>query len=357
MIVEILSFVFVLGLLVFVHEFGHFLVAKLSGIRVETFSLGFPPKMIGFLRGGTEYCISWIPLGGYVKMAGEKPDATEISGAPDEFMSKPVWVRALVVFVGPAMNYVLAAIIFFLVYYHQGEPVYDDSKATIGVVLPDSPADKAGMKPKDVMIAIDDSPIDSFQQMSRIVSKKPGQSVKLTWLRGGDTMNAMVHTKSDTSLTLQGETQVLGKIGVGPDVTYKPMSLGSAVAAGFDSANFYSLTIFKFLKSIITGSISTKMIGGPIFIAQAAGRAAKEGLVEVLLLAAVLSVNLCVVNLLPIPVLDGGQLLFLLIEKIKGSPVSLKARAVSQQIGFVFLILLIVFVTRNDIWRINIFGW
>jgi regulator of sigma E protease len=356
-IIEILAFIFVLGLLVFVHELGHFILAKLSGIRVETFSLGFPPKMIGFRKGDTDYCISWVPLGGYVKMAGENPNEAEVKGASDEFMSKPIWKRSLVVFAGPAMNYVLAFFILFGIFYYRGEPVADDTKAVIGTVLPDNPAAAAGLQAKDVMIAVDDSSVTSFQQMYDIISKKPGQSVRLSWLRGNDTMSAFLHTRSDTTMNEKGEVLVLGKIGVGIEVEYKPLSLGAAISAGFDGANYYSLMIFKFLKDLISGSVSTKLLGGPIFIAQMAGSAAREGLISLWLLAAVLSVNLSIVNLMPIPVLDGGQLLFLLIEKIKGSPVSMKARAVSQQIGFAFLILLIIFVTKNDIWRVNLFGW
>ncbi len=357
MLIEILSFIFVLGLLIFVHEFGHFALAKMSGIRVETFSLGFPPKMIGFRKGDTEYCISWIPLGGYVKMSGEKPEESEVRGEPWEFMSKAVWQRALVILAGPVMNYILAVVILFGIYFLKGEPVYDDTKAVIGQVLKDNPAAKAGMQPKDVMIGVDDSTVSSFQQMYDVITKRPGQSARLTWLRNQDTMSAVVQIRSDTTLNEKGEVAVLGKIGVGRDVSYKPMGFFTAASAGFSMTNFYAGMIFKFLKDVISGSVSSKLIGGPLFIAQAAGEAAKQGFLEVMLLAAILSVNLCVVNLIPIPVLDGGQLLFLGIEKLKGKPVSMKTRAIAQQIGFVFLILLIIFVTKNDIWRINIFGW
>lgn len=356
MIIEILSFIFVLGLLIFVHELGHFAVAKWCGIRVETFSLGFPPKMIGFRKGETEYCISWIPLGGYVKMSGEKPDEEDIHGRPYEFMSKPIWQRALVIFAGPAMNYVLAVIILAGIYFGKGQPVQTDT-AEIGLVMPGEPADKAGLKSGDVMLAIDDSTVTSFEGMYGIVTKKPGAEVKLTWQRGADTMYAFTTTRVDTVMNMQGEVETIGKIGVGRQVEYESMSLGASIAGGFTMANFYVAQIFKFLKDVISGSVSSKLIGGPLFIAQAAGEAAKQGFLSVLFLASILSVNLCVVNLVPIPVLDGGQLLFLLIEKIKGSPVSMKGRAIAQQVGLVFLILLIIFVTSNDISRINIFGW
>jgi len=355
-ILVILSFIFVLGLLIFVHELGHFAVAKWCGIRVETFSLGFPPKMIGFRKGETEYCISWIPLGGYVKMAGEKPEEEDIQGRPYEFMSKPIWQRALVIFAGPAMNYVLTVFLLFAIYFFQGEPI-DDPSAKIGLVVAGEPAAAAGLQPGDMIIGVDDSTVASFNDMYRLITNRPGEQVNLSWLRGDDTMSAFVTTRVDTAMDMQGEVVQVGKIGVGKLVEYQPMGLGKAFVEGFLATNQYVAQIFKFLSDVITGSVSSKLIGGPIFIAQAAGEAAKQGFVSVLFLAAILSVNLCVVNLVPIPVLDGGQLLFLLIEKIKGSPVSMRGRAIAQQIGLVFLIVLIIFVTKNDIWRINIFGW
>ncbi|MGB5106344.1 MAG: M50 family metallopeptidase [Candidatus Zixiibacteriota bacterium] len=356
MILEILAFIFVLGLLIFVHELGHFAVAKWCGIRVETFSLGFPPKMIGFRKGDTEYCISWIPLGGYVKMSGEKPDEGDIHGRPYEFMSKPIWQRALVIFAGPAMNYVLAVLLLFGIYMVKGQPV-DVQTSEIGIVSPGDPADRAGLRPGDVILAIDDSLINSFEGMYGIVTQKPGTEIKLTWLRGADTMYAYTTTRVDTIMNMQGEVQAIGKIGVGRQIDYEPMGFFASLEGGFDMANFYAAQIFVFIRDITVGAVSSKLIGGPLFIAQVAGEAAKQGILPVLFLASILSVNLCVVNLVPIPVLDGGQLLFLLIEKIKGSPISMKGRAIAQQIGLVFLILLIIFVTKNDIWRINIFGW
>ncbi len=356
MILEILSFIFVLGLLIFVHELGHFAVAKWCGIRVETFSLGFPPKMIGFRRGDTEYCISWIPLGGYVKMSGEKPDEADIHGRPYEFMSKPAWQRALVIFAGPAMNYILAVFLLFGIYLVKGQPIQTQS-SEIGMVVDGDPAAKAGIQAGDRIIAVDDSLITTFEEMYGLVTVKPGAEIKLTWQRGNDTMSAFTTTRPDTVMNMQGEVEVIGKIGVARQVEYESMGLFGSLKGGFDMANFYVLQIFQFLKDVITGSVSSKLIGGPLFIAQAAGEAAKQGILPLLFLASILSVNLCVVNLVPIPVLDGGQLLFLLIEKIKGSPVSMKGRAIAQQVGFVFLILLIIFVTKNDIWRINIFGW
>jgi len=354
---EILAFVFVLGLLIFVHELGHFAVAKWCRIRVERFSLGFPPKMVGFTRGDTEYCISWIPLGGYVKMSGEQPDESDLQGRPYEFMSKPAWQRALVIFAGPAMNYVLAFLVLAGIYFFQGEPVIDQTRAILGTVLEDSPAERAGLMSEDILIAVDDRTVAGFRDVAEIISAKPAEEIKLTWLRGGDTSQATTITRADSTLNLQGELVVVGRIGVSVHHTYQPMAIGAAIKNGFAMTNYYAGMIFTFLRDVITGSVSSKLIGGPLFIAQAAGQAAREGFVSILLLATVLSVNLAVINLAPIPVLDGGQLVFLIIEKIKGSPVSLRARAITQQVGLLCLIALIIFVTKNDIWRIQPFGW
>jgi regulator of sigma E protease len=355
--IEALWFIAVLGVLIFVHEFGHFIVAKLVGIRVEQFSLGFPPKLIGIKRGETEYRIGWIPLGGYVKMSGERPDEEEIKGDPREFMSKKPWQRAAVIVAGPVMNYVLAIILLTGVYLVQGMPVIDDQRAVIGEVLEDSPAEAAGLQPKDVVIAIDDSTVSDFNSLYNIVKDRPGENVTLTWLRDSDTIQAAVVTQADSGLNMQGEVEVRGMLGVGIDRTYEPLGLGGSISAGFNMANFYGTAVIRFLVDVISQSVSHRLIGGPVFIAQAVKDAAQQGLVMIVLLAAVLSVNLAVINLFPIPVLDGGQLVFLAIEKIKGSPVSLRARAIMQQIGLVLIVALVILVTTNDIWRIHVLGW
>lgn len=357
MVVEILSFIFVLGLLIFIHELGHFLLAKLVGIRVEQFSLGFPPKMMGFTRGETEYRIGWIPLGGYVKMTGEQPSEEENSGASYEFMSKKIWQRALVILAGPVMNYVLAFAILAGVFFFQGQAVVDDTRATVGEVLEKSPAEKAGLQPKDVIIAVNDSEVTDYRSLFDLIKERPGESIRLTWLRADDTMSSVVTTWADTTMDMDGKVVAVGKIGTYQDFEYQDVGFLGALDLAFARTNEWGLVIIKFLKDVISQNVSSRLIGGPLFIAQAVGQAAQEGFVSVLLLAAILSVNLCVINLIPIPVLDGGQLLFLVIEKFKGSPVSLRTRAIMQQAGFLVLMGLIIFVTHNDIWRILQFGW
>lgn len=355
--IDIAYFIFVLGLLIFVHELGHFLVAKWVGIRVEQFSLGFPPKLVGFTRGETEYRIGWIPFGGYVKMAGERPDESEVSGAQDEFMSKKVWQRTLVILAGPAMNYILAFFLMAGILYFQGKPVVDNDHAVIGDVLKDSPAERIGLQPKDVMVAVDDSVVTDFASLNHLISTKPDSAVTLAWVRGTDTMHATVSTLTTPGMNMQGEVVNFGRIGIYQDFTYDQLGLLTALVEGFHTTNAWGMSLVSFLKDVLTFSVSSKLIGGPLFIAQAVGKAAQEGFASILILAAILSVNLCLVNLVPIPALDGGQLLFLFVEKIKGSPVSLRTRAIMQQVGFVALIMLIIFVTRNDIWRIMKLGW
>lgn len=355
--IDIFYFIFVLGLLIFVHELGHFLLAKWVGIRVEQFSLGFPPKLIGFTRGETEYRIGCIPFGGYVKMAGERPDDTEITGSANEFMSKKVWQRSLVILAGPAMNYVLAFVIMSGIFYSQGRQVFDDERAIIGEVVADSPAQQVGLQPQDVILGVDDSTVTNFTSLHQLISDRPGKEVKLTWLRGTDTLTAAMKTRADTGMNMQGEVVTAGRIGIYQYYSFEPLSLGAAISEGLNTTNAWGLALVYFLKDVLTFAVSSKLIGGPIFIAQAVGQAAQEGFVAILMLAAILSVNLCLINLVPIPALDGGQLLFLLVEKIRGTPVSVRTRAIMQQVGFVALIVLIIFVTRNDIWRVMQFGW
>jgi regulator of sigma E protease len=179
----LLSTVFVLGVLIFVHELGHFLVAKWAGIRVERFSLGFPPKMIGKTVGETEYCLSWIPLGGYVKMAGENPDEEEVTGDPREFMSKTIGQRSAVILAGPLMNFVTAMLIFIGVLFLHGRDVIDPDNVVIGPVVADGPADQIGLKRGDIIVAVDHDPVSSFETMASIIHARPGDSLDITWRR------------------------------------------------------------------------------------------------------------------------------------------------------------------------------
>lgn len=350
--ITLLATIFVLGILIFVHELGHFLVAKKSGIRVERFSLGFPPKLIGKKIGDTEYCISWIPLGGYVKMAGEEPDEKELKGEPWEFMSKPVRTRALVVFAGPAMNFILAILIFWGIIFLAGRQEIHEDTNQIGLVAPGGPADKAGIKSGDQIISINGIEVSTFKDMAEIIHQQVEKPVEVKWRRDEEEYTAMITTYKDRVLDEEGQFKYIGKIGIGPTYTIIKVGFFRALLEGIDTSIFILVETIKFIIGLITGTASIKLVGGPVFIAQVAGQTAKTGMVSLLSFTALLSVNLCLINVLPIPVLDGGHLLFLGIEKIKGRPLSLKQRAAMQQIGLAFLILLIIFVTYNDFLRL-----
>ncbi len=347
-----LATIFVLGILVFVHELGHFLVAKKSGIRVERFSLGFPPKMIGKKIGDTEYCISWIPLGGYVKMAGEEPDKDETKGEPWEFMSKPPSIRALVVAAGPVMNLLLAVLVFWGIVFFAGvQDVHEDSNQ-IGLVSPGGPADKAGIKPGDKIISINGEEVTSFTQMRDIILKEVEKPVEVKWIHDGKECSAQITTYKERVLNENGDMVDIGMIGVGATYTTIKVGLIRSFMESLNTTKFILVESVKFIFGLITGKASVKLLGGPLFIVQTAGETARSGFVDLLSFLALLSINLSLVNIVPIPVLDGGHLLFLAIEKIKGSPLSIKQRAAAQQIGFAFLILLIIFVTYNDLLRL-----
>jgi regulator of sigma E protease len=347
----VLATIFVLGVLIFFHELGHFLVAKKSGIRVERFSLGFPPKMIGKKIGDTEYCISWIPLGGYVKMAGEEPDEAQVQGKPDEFSSKPVSVRALVVAAGPIMNFLLAAFIFWGIFFFRGDQLVHYDSTQVGSVGAGDPADKAGIKVGDRIVAVNGVEVDSFLQMARLIYPHVEEPVQITWMHEGRELTAEITTFKDRELDENGQMKDVGKIGIGPGYTTVKVGFFKSIADAVDMAWFILVESAKFLFGFFTGTSSVRQLGGPLFIAQTAGETARSGFISLLSFMALLSVNLSLINILPIPVLDGGHLLFLSIEKVKGTPLSLKQRATMQQIGLALLVLLIILVTYNDLLR------
>ena len=348
---SILPAIFVLGVLIFFHELGHFLMAKKAGIRVEKFSLGFPPTILKKKYGDTEYCIGLIPLGGYVKMAGETP-GEEITGAPDEFMSKSVGARALVVAAGPFMNVLIAFLVLWGVFWVRGEEVVDTDHAVIGIVSPDSPASKAGLEPGDIVTSINGEAVTTFRSMYEHIRTEVEKPITLGWQRNGQDMSATVTTSFSEFLNQDGVKDTVGIIGVGQQTTFIDLSFFTAAKRGAQKTYEFAATVYNFVYDLIRLQVSPKLIGGPVFIMQMAGETAQMGFATLLAFMSLLSVNLAILNILPIPILDGGHLIFLLIEKIKGSPVSLNARIISQQIGLVFLLIVIIMVTYQDIMRV-----
>ncbi|MCI0331160.1 MAG: RIP metalloprotease RseP [candidate division Zixibacteria bacterium] len=347
----LLATVFVLGILVFVHELGHFLAAKRAGVRVERFSLGFPPKLFGKKIGETEYMISWLPLGGYVKLAGESLEEEE-SNQPYSLSAKPAWVRAIIFAAGPFMNFVLAFVLLWGIFFVSGDVEVDKSKIVIGSVQPGSPAEKAGLKPGDVILSLNGGRLGRFDSLAEKIYSMPGQPVELAWVSGNDTLRKTLVTMKEKSYNEKGEAIFIGRIGIQQAFSRKPVGfLTAGERAGLTTFAFTG-QVARFVKGLFTREFSLKSVGGPVFISKIAGQEASRGFSQLLFFTALLSVNLALLNLLPIPALDGGHLLFLAIEGVIRRPISVKARAVVTQAGFGLLLLLIVFVTYNDIMRL-----
>jgi regulator of sigma E protease len=349
---SIFAFIIVLGVLIFFHEFGHFLVARLFGVGVEKFSLGFGPRLIGKRVGITDYRISAIPLGGYVKMVGEEPDA-EVApeDIPLSFTHKHVVKRMLIVAAGPVFNILLAVIIFFGTFLFEGALVF---KPSVGEVTPGSPAATAGLEKGDLVTALNGMEISSWDEMAEIINASQGSAITFTVRRAETTKQFLIAPKPVSVKNLFGEDIQRYVIGIMRSGEYYSKDLTAIQAVSQSLSQTYQITelMVVIITKLIQGDVSVKTLGGPIMIAQMAGDSAKAGVGSLIAFIALISVNLAIINLLPIPVLDGGHLLFFLIEAIKGSPVSIKVREVAQQIGLFLLIMLMILVFYNDITRV-----
>lgn len=344
------AFLLTIGVLIFIHELGHFLVAKWRGVRVERFSLGFPPRLFGFKKGDTDYCISAVPLGGYVKMAGENPEEERESGpAPDDFSAKSASSRAMIIAAGPIMNYVLALLLYIVIIMIGGTIVVVDNGLRVGQLTDDWPAQQAGLQAGDLMLAIDGTPLDSFQDLKSYVSPRAGQELTVTVLRGEDTLNFTMAPKLTTDVQTGTED---GKLGIFPGTSFTSAGFWESIETGTAITWRNTKMVVGFFVRLVSGRESPRNVGGPLFIASIAGEVAQQGWRQFLGFMAILSINLAILNILPIPVLDGGQLTFILVEKLKGKPLSLKQRMMIQQVGLAFLLMLIIFVTVNDIVRV-----
>jgi regulator of sigma E protease len=435
----LLAFAFVLGVLIFVHELGHFVMARRVGIRVLKFSLGFGPRLVGFKRGDTEYVISAIPLGGYVKMAGENPDDPR-SGRDDEFLSKTKWQRFQVLIMGPVMNLLLAVIVTAGVLMNGAEiPAYQSRPPVIGQVTPstpahaagiqagdlvtsvagrevhtweeffiaigtradretdlvvlrngkeipmkvtptpqtryevgdigvlpnshptvnatvaDAPARKAGLMPGDIILKVDGTPIALPTQLVAAISKKAGSPVTMTIARAGAEQELVVVPEANTG-RCPSLPQGAGCIGIsiGEEVTRinpGPIdALGMSIKRNYDSAGL----IFRTIGQLITRETSTRQLMGPLAIAQLSGESAQQGLVPLFALMASISLNLGLLNLLPIPVLDGGHIFIMALEGLARRDFSIRVKEKMFLAGFAVLLMLMVTVIYNDLTRIPI---
>lgn len=341
--------VLVLGVLIFVHELGHFLVAKRAGVSVLKFSLGFGPKIAGFTRGGTEYLLSAIPLGGYVKMLGEDPKE-EVADLERSFSAKPIGWRSLIILAGPGSNFLLAIAIFWVVFM-VGVPTL---ATKVGEVMEGFPAREAGLLRGDRIVAIQGQPIEKWEELAKQIHQSPGRPVRLTVEREGQRFDVTVAPKATKQKNLFGEEQEIGLLGIAPaeefltERTNPITAFGRAVYKTYDLSVLILITFGKLLQ----GVVPAKTIGGPLLVAQMAGEQARLGVLNLLFFTALLSINLAILNLLPIPILDGGHLFFALIEAARGKPVSLKKREMAQQVGLVLLVALMIFAFYNDIFRL-----
>jgi regulator of sigma E protease len=354
----VVPFLFVLTIVVFFHELGHFLVARWCGVRVLTFSIGFGPELLGFNdRHGTRWKLSAIPLGGYVKFFGDEnaasvPDADTINQMSEEerresFFFKSVPQRAAIVVAGPLANFVLAIVIFAAVFTFYGKQA---TPARVETVQPNSAAQAAGFKPADLIVSINGRRIETFTDMQRVVSASAGQPLEIEVDRGGERL----HVKATPALTELkdnfGNVHRIGVLGITgarePPVRVDPLT---AVKLGVEETWFVVDRTLSYIGGVVVGKESADQLGGPIRIAQVSGQVATAGFVALIHLAAVLSISIGLLNLFPIPLLDGGHLLFYAIEAIRGRPLSDRAQEVGFRIGLAIVLLLMIFATFNDI--------
>lgn len=350
-----LPFIVVLGILIFFHELGHFLVAKYFGVKVLKFSLGFGYKVVGKRIGETEYLVSSVPLGGYVKLLGENDedqDSIPPSEAARAFSNQHVLKRMAIVFAGPLFNLLLALFVYVCFYLVSGITIMTTEVAQ---VREGSPAYKAGLMKGDAIVAMDGRATESWDDVKKIVQGSAGKTLAVTVDRGGDLISTTVVPEAAVEKNLFGEEVKSALIGVVAAAKYKKVHKGSWTAikeAFVQTWTITKLTVLTIVK-LFQGVVSIKTIGGPIMIGQLTGQVAQQGLDNLVPLLAVISINLGILNLLPVPILDGGLILFLLIELILRRPISLKKRDVAQKAGLFLLALLIVVVTINDLARIE----
>jgi regulator of sigma E protease len=350
----IVGFLILLGVLVFIHELGHFLVAKLLGVKVLKFSLGFPPAMIKRKWGETEYILSWIPLGGYVKLLGEDPDSTEEIPPEDRsrmFSEKSLLTRVAVIVAGPLSNY-LMAVFLLCAGYLAGWPVL---VSQVGELLPNSPALTAGLQPGDKIVAIEGKPIWRWDDMRRAIEKNPDREIDITIERQDRRIDLKVTPAVSDQKGMYGEQ--LGRIGVAPSRQTVRLGFFASIYEGFRFTWELTGMVVETLVKLVKLEISAKALSGPITIIQASGESFKAGPFNFIFLMSYISINLAIINLLPVPILDGGHLLFFLIEAITRRPVTGKIREVAVQAGLLFIVFLMGLVLYNDISRIIHKGW
>jgi regulator of sigma E protease len=348
------------GILIFIHELGHFIVAKLAGVKVLKFSLGFGPRLLGKKIGETEYQLSALPLGGYVKMAGEEPD-DEVSDEDRarSFRHQQLWKKALIVIAGPFFNIVLTYCIFLgllLAYQPVVVPELANLQPMIDKVEPDMPADRAGLKPGDRIIAIGDAEITTWFDIPAIIGQNPDKQLTLTVERAGTKFETTIIPQAFEEKDAQGKPVTIGRIGIRPTPGGFTVITISSPDEALSQAAFATykmgMVVFDSIDMLITGKASSKALAGPVGIYSISTKAAEAGIIPYLTMMALISVNLGILNLLPIPVLDGGHIVFMTIESIRGKPLSDRAIGIAQRVGIALLVTLMVVAFYNDIVRL-----
>lgn len=350
---SLLAFIVVLGVLVFFHELGHYLAARWRGVVVEAFSIGFGPALMSWTdKHGTVWKISAIPLGGYVRMQGwaDLSGETAEAALPGSFRSKSVGSRAIIVAAGPFANMVLAFLLFLIIFVGAGTAVV---QPVVSQVLPHSPAAAAGLRKGDRITAINGMPVKTFSDIQKQVLDKPDALMAINYVENGKPKLAQL-----TSETRIVNGRKVGGLGIaGADVTYQRLSPPRAVIAAGKATYGVTAATLDGLWKLVSAHQGTKDLGGPLRIAQLSGRAASLGLADFLTFIALLSINLGLVNLIPIPILDGGHLLFYLAEALYGRPLPKRAQEIGLQMGAALLAFMIVFVTWNDLGHLGVVHW
>lgn len=366
----LIPFLFVLTVVVFFHEMGHFLVARLCGVKVETFSIGFGREITGWTdRHGTRWKISWVPLGGYVKFVGDEsaastPDRRRLAEIPEAereglFYFKPVHKRAAVVAAGPIANFLLSIVLFAGLFTIVGQSF---ATPVVDVVQPGSVADKAGFKAGDRVISIDGTAIDSFEDMQRIVSTSADKALTFVLKRGADDVAVVATPRRQEVTDRFGNLHKMGLLGVQRDakdgnfriVRSDPLT---SIWLGAKETWFIVAQTMNYLGGIVSGREDASQIGGPLTIAHVSGQVATLGFGALLNLTAMLSVSIGLLNLFPVPMLDGGHLLYYAVEAARGRPMGEQAQEVGFRIGLALVMLLMVFATWNDLVHLQVFAF
>lgn len=352
MITSVLAVVVVLGGLIFFHELGHFVVARGMGMGVSVFSLGFGTRLFGFKRGKTDYRVCAFPLGGYVQLVGETPDADLPEGfeAEESFSRRPPWQRMLVVLAGPVFNFLLAWLIFWGLAYSQG---VQELLPVIGQVTNSSAAEEAGIEPGDRVVEIDGVQISVWDDLVERIEANQGGAMSLTLMRGKELFSVNVTPRLQEKRNLFGEVKTMPMLGIAPKGEILTRQLGlfdAAIQGGNQIWEVSGLMVMGIVK-LIERVIPLTDMGGVILITEMIHKEAQNGLINLLALTALISINLGILNLLPIPVLDGGHILFFFLETVTGKPLSPQVQQGALKIGMMLLLMLMILATFNDILR------